>query len=1090
MTIYTDQSNSNDTYNAWDNTTNDTYIFNKNNGQDVVSDWGGTDKIVFKGVKYTDIKFLLTGNSGYSLKITGYNGSSSVTINDFFWTDRYHLETMVFDDKTVTIGQLLSSPLTLSLKEYQQVSVDLNGIIVQWNGPMIIRDMPDYPEFSSGSKKYNQVTATKYNDVIYDGLGIDEINAAEGNDTLYSNSGSDTLDGGVGNDIYNIGTGIGHRTIKESGIATDIDTVKFSALKYSETRFLVDQNNISLIGNDWDKSVTIENQTESMQSGVDVFQFTDLTKTWSQLLNNFTIDYTQRNNIKANWNSSEYDDFNLKFLTNNSASELQGGRRHDVLIGGNLSDTLIGDDATENGGDDIIWGGAGDDQLQGSSGSDTYIFQVGHGKDTISNDYNNDANNVIKFIDIRQADVKMTRTGLNLVIAHNNGKDSITIQNYYTSINSENTSSAYSFQFASIIPSTLAGTNADDILYGSNIANTINGNNGNDIILAGQGKLTANSGAGNDYIKGSIVGDVLLGVDGNDTIFGDAGNDLINGGSGSDYLYGEVGNDNIIGGSGNDILSGGIGDDTYTFTSGFGFDLIMDHANTAEEPDSLQVQNNKAVFQDLNISDFTFAKSKNDLYIQHSNNMDKLLIDSYFTSTGLISDQISNFIFKDVSIKNIVFGTQNIDTLMGSAAGDIVIGANGNDILYGYDGTDALYGEDGNDKLYGGNGNDTLIGGIGNDILFAEAGNDRLYGGAGNDGLNGGAGNDVINGDAGNDILYGGLGDDGLNGGSGSDVLYGEAGNDILYGGAGNDADSYVFGIGSGSDTIIDMDDTTATDKLIFTNIASTKAKFTRSGDNLLITGFGGVSDRVTIKQYFDANVSAYNKEFQFSDKTIHLADMQKGAKFILNGTIVADTIQGSLFADSINGLGGNDTIYGNDGDDTLFGGDGNDTLFGGNGTDRLIGGAGNDVFNGGTGNDTLYGGVGVNDTDTYLFYKGYGTDTVIDTDDASAIDTLRFVSISSTAAKFSQQGKDLIVSGYGALNDKVIVKQFYDNTVQAANKRFQFGDKTMSAVEVKAAAQQSSLAIAMSTFGASESVVGAVVAMNSNDMQLAAASI
>ena len=34
MTIYTDQSNSNDTYNAWDNTTNDTYVFNKNNATD------------------------------------------------------------------------------------------------------------------------------------------------------------------------------------------------------------------------------------------------------------------------------------------------------------------------------------------------------------------------------------------------------------------------------------------------------------------------------------------------------------------------------------------------------------------------------------------------------------------------------------------------------------------------------------------------------------------------------------------------------------------------------------------------------------------------------------------------------------------------------------------------------------------------------------------------------------------------------------------------------------------------------------------------------------------------------------------------
>lgn len=102
----------------------------------------------------------------------------------------------------------------------------------------------------------------------------------------------------------------------------------------------------------------------------------------------------------------------------------------------------------------------------------------------------------------------------------------------------------------------------------------------------------------------------------------------------------------------------------------------------------------------------------------------------------------------------------------------------------------------------GGDGNDRIRGGLGNDTINGDSGNDIIFGYDGNDRLNGGIGNDSIHGGNGNDTLWGESGNDRLNGGDGDDVLFGGQGTDYLVGGKG--ADTYVFSLGEGKDTIID----------------------------------------------------------------------------------------------------------------------------------------------------------------------------------------------------------------------------------------------------------------------------------------------
>lgn len=127
------------------------------------------------------------------------------------------------------------------------------------------------------------------------------------------------------------------------------------------------------------------------------------------------------------------------------------------------------------------------------------------------------------------------------------------------------------------------------------------------------------------------------------------------------------------------------------------------------------------------------------------------------------------------------------------------------------------------------------------------------------------------------------------------------------------------------------------------------------------------------------------------------------------------DTLRGGNGMDNIFGGEGSDTLYGDAGNDTLYGNEGNDTLYGGAGNDTLYGDDGDDVLDGGAGNDILYGGEG---NDTYIFAKGYGNDTIIDSD---GLHTIRFKGLTPT---------DILVNGTGEYDATITIKGTNDTLV------------------------------------------------------------
>jgi Ca2+-binding RTX toxin-like protein len=139
---------------------------------------------------------------------------------------------------------------------------------------------------------------------------------------------------------------------------------------------------------------------------------------------------------------------------------------------------------------------------------------------------------------------------------------------------------------------------------------------------------------------------------------------------------------------------------------------------------------------------------------------------------------------------------------------------------------------------------------------------------------------------------------------------------------------------------------------------------------------------------------------------------------FADGSSLTADQIS-SLTVNGVRGTEGNDLLIGR-----LFS---SNHISGLGGNDIITGGLYSDTLDGGTGRDQLLGGFG---SDTYVFSKGDGTDTVTDIGISSSdTDTILFRNdvLKSTVALY--QDKMGLVIGYGA-SDTVSVNFQYNSFI------------------------------------------------------------
>lgn len=703
-----------------------------------------------------------------------------------------------------------------------------------------------------------------------------------------------------------------------------------------------------------------------------------------------------------------------------TAETLRMGSGNDLAFAQGGNDFVFGED-----GDDTLDGGAGNDYLSGGNGADTYLFGRGSGQDTIGNSDNDAASTAPDTIqlqyDVAPSDVKLTRLGSDLVITINGTTDSLRVNSYF------NADGDTPYAVDNIRFSDFTVWDVDAVKA---------------IVQMGT--------TGNDTIYGYAVGDTISAGNGNDTVYGYAGADLIDGGKGKDSIEGGEGADTLIGGAGNDALYGGNGADTYVFGRGAGQDTIYNFDNDALNVNADYIQVDTGIAP----SDVTLTRYTDDLYVRINGTDDILCVSGYFSADATAPNAVEQIVFSDSTVWDITTvkakvqaGTEGNDTLYGYAVGDTISAGNGNDTVYGYNGSDQLDGGSGRDNLQGGDGDDTL------------------YGGAGNDTLDGGNGEDSLQGNEGNDYLYGYASNDRLDGG---------AGNDFLSGGLG--ADTYLFGKGSGQDTVGNSDTdavgVNADTILLGTGITTTDVTLTRVSDDLLIS-INGTDDSLRVSSYFSAEGTTSNvvENIQFANSTVwDVATVKTKVQasttgndtlygYALNDTLSAgdgnDTVYGNNGNDQLSGDGGRDNLQGGEGDDTLYGGVGSDLLYGGNGQDSLLGDENDDTLYGEDGNDTLDGGVGNdflrggNGADTYVFGKGSGQDTVSNGDnDAIGINTDTILlgdGITATDVTLTRVSDDLIISLNGS-DDSLRVSDYFKADEATSNlvENIKFANSTV----------------------------------------------
>jgi Ca2+-binding RTX toxin-like protein len=343
-------------------------------------------------------------------------------------------------------------------------------------------------------------------------------------------------------------------------------------------------------------------------------------------------------------------------------------------------------------------------------------------------------------------------------------------------------------------------------------------------------------------------------------------------------------------------------------------------------------------------------------------------VDSFITeinaSTRLLSGQNGSDYILGGAIANELDGLGGDDTLDGGGGADVLNGGAGQDTAK-YNGRQSDYTITCNAASQGFTVIDTIANRDGADtvtqvenfvfsdgvFLVGGAGNDSLAGYAGDDRLDGGDGDDVLSDSDGANTLKGGLGSDTI---TGRGTMEGGKGDDSITGSDYSSAETYIFNLGDGKDTVYDPGYTEYLDALQFgAGIAASGVTLSHSGNDMVFKV--GATDQVSVKDWF-SDPFYYIEQVQFADGTLWSTDTLRAMFVLGQGTANADTLVGWDGKDSINGGAGNDSLVGYAGDDVIDGGDGNDVLSDSDGANTLKGGRGSDTI---SGRGTMEGGKG-----------------------------------------------------------------------------------------------------------------------------------
>ncbi len=676
------------------------------------------------------------------------------------------------------------------------------------------------------------------------------------------------------------------------------------------------------------------------------------------------------------------------YVGTNSTDNYSGGSLRNYIFGEDGDDSLYGgagdDYISGSKGNDLFDGGAGNDFYEDDAGDDTYVFTEGYGEDTITD---NGGSNTLSFLNLTVDDIWVNGTGdYDVTIKIKGTKDSLVIKNFR-----ENEALAdYTLVFKDMTMHCtdegspfkhICGSESDDVLQAAV---------DNSMMHAFGGDDTVTGSKGDDIIYGNSGNDNIAAGEENGVIYGGADDDVISGESGDDIIWGEAGCDTLDGGSGNDYLFGGLDDDTYIFAENYGRDVVEDCSGVS----TIKLGGN------LTTESVSVYRAGDEAIIRINGTEDMFIISSYGVNPENYYIEAGD---TRVSVRDVIIDSADI------VLNDVKLTA-------GTEASDAIFAESVKNIIASGGQYDYIVGGEDEDVVFGGSDTDRILAGAGNDVIYGGEDNDQLYGEDGNDFIAAGNGNDYINGGNGDDMLLAGAGDDFIDGSAGND--TYYFNAGDGKDSIMDSEGNNA---IIFGDgITSDGITAYRDNWNDLLITFEGLTDTLTIKDYC-VNEAARSFKLIFADGSVYTATDEDSALKVIHDQ------SGTEYMPSIypNGI----TLISTDGDDELTGSNEADTLIGGDGNNRITGNAGDDSLDGGAGRDYLYGGAG---SDTYIYKKGYGTDTFSDSQETNYIEISDYSASEVMAYRTNWNDITLVLDGSGEAGlyndsvDKIVLEGFF----------------------------------------------------------------
>ena len=279
--------------------------------------------------------------------------------------------------------------------------------------------------------------------------------------------------------------------------------------------------------------------------------------------------------------------------------------------------------------------------MQSSDGwfGDTYLFQIGDGKDVI-NDLGYGGTDAISFgAGINPSELPLHRVGQDLHFQVN-ANDHLSVKDWFSS----------SHQYIERIRFANSTTwNVGTILSTPIIsAGSANADN----LIGWQGIDSLEGGGGNDTLDGAAGNDIIDGGDGNDLITDNFGNNTLRGGAGNDTIRSRG---TFAGGSGDDLLQSTdvwFGD-TYLFQIGDGKDVINDLGYGGTD---------FIIFgSGINANMIWFRKSGTDLEVTRIGSTEGISITNWYASSF---QQIERFRSADGK----VLSKTNVDALVNAMA--------------------------------------------------------------------------------------------------------------------------------------------------------------------------------------------------------------------------------------------------------------------------------------------------------------------------------------------------------------------------------------------------------------------------------------